>query len=32
MPQALLIIMGDQEVASPGLATVLEVIAPMSSS
>jgi hypothetical protein len=32
MPQALLIIMFDEEVAPPGLATVLEVIPPMSSS
>jgi hypothetical protein len=32
MPQALLIIMLDEEVASPSLATTLEVIAPMSPS
>jgi hypothetical protein len=32
MPQALLIIMCDEKVAPPGLATVLEVIAPVSSS
>ena len=32
MPEGLLIIVFDEEVASPGLATAFEVVAPMSPS